>query len=154
VQQYDAFGLKEPIPLYGSGFLTDATILPAQGPAAVGVQTCMHYTALLDNPANTAFVEAYRGAYDASPTVYSVQAYDAAAVLDLAGAQAPDVSGAALSEALTGLGPIEESPRGTWRFEGHAPRQTFYQREVRQQDGGLVNAVVTELGEFAQPNLF
>lgn len=154
VQQYEAFGLKNSIPLYGSGFLTDDTILPSIGAAAEGVQTSLHYTAQLDNPANQRFVQAYREAYDAAPTVYSIQCYDAAAVLDLAGQQAPDVSGNALANAMSGLGPIEDSPRGTWTFEGHNPRQTFYQREVRRQGGQLVNAVVTELGVFAQPNLF
>ncbi|MDN5750830.1 MAG: ABC transporter substrate-binding protein, partial [Pseudonocardia sp.] len=153
-QQYESFGLKQDIPLYGSGFLTDPTILPAIGPAATGVQTSLHYTSELDNPANQEFVQAYRDAYDAAPTVYSVQTYDAALVLDRAAQQAQDVSGAALSQALDGIGPIEDSPRGSWTFEGHNPRQTYYQREVRQQGGELVNAVVADLGVFAQPNLF
>lgn len=154
VQQYESFGLKQDIPLFGSGFLTDPTILPAIGPAVTGVQTSLHYTSELDNPANQAFVQAYRDAYDAAPTVYSVQTYDAALVLDRAAQQAQDVSGAALSQALDGIGPIEDSPRGSWTFEGHNPRQTYYQREVRQQGDELVNAVVADLGVFAQPNLF
>ena len=36
VQQYAQFGLKDTIPLYGSGFLTEGSVLDAQAEAAVG----------------------------------------------------------------------------------------------------------------------
>lgn len=151
VQQYDGFGLKQTIPLYGSGFLTEGGVLDAQGAAASGVQTSLHYTTELDNRANTAFIDAYTTAHGEAPTVYSVQTYDAAAVLDRAIGQAGGAGGQALSEAMGSLGTIEDSPRGPWRFDGHNPRQTFYLREVRQQGQGYVNAVVRDLGEFSQP---
>lgn len=154
VQQYSSFGLKNSIPLFGSGFLTDDTILPSLGAAAEGVQTSLHYTTQLENPANKKFLQDYRAAYDAEPTVYSVQCYDAAMVLDMAGAKAASVSGTDMSKAMAALGKIEDSPRGPWSFEGHNPKQTYYQREVREEGGQLVNAVVTDLGVFAQPNLF
>ncbi|MQA13587.1 MAG: ABC transporter substrate-binding protein [Pseudonocardiaceae bacterium] len=151
VQQYDSFGLKQTIPLFGSGFLTEGGVLDAQGAAATGVQTSLHYTTELDNPANTAFIDSYTAANGAAPTVYSVQTYDAAAVLDRAIGQAGDVAGTALSEAMGSLGTIEDSPRGPWTFDGQNPRQTYYLREVRRQGQGYVNAVVADLGEFAQP---
>lgn len=151
VQQYDAFGLSDSLPLYGSGFLTEGGVLQAQGAAAVGVQTSLHYSTEIDNEANTAFVEAYTAAYDGPPTVYSVQAYDAAAALDAAVSAAADLSGDALSEALDGLGEFTDSPRGPWSFTGQSPEQTFYLREVAAGDGGNVNTVVSELGVFAQP---
>lgn len=154
VQQYDSFGLKDSIPLFGSGFLTDDTILPSIGAAAEGVQTSLHYTTQLDNPANKKFLQDYRAAYDAAPTVYSVQCYDAAMVLDMAGDKAKSVKGTDMSKAMGALGEIENSPRGPWSFDGQNPKQTYYQREVRQEGGQLVNAVVTDLGVFAQPNLF
>ena len=42
VKDYEAAGLKDKIPLYGSGFLTDG-VLEAQGDAAEGLLTTLHY---------------------------------------------------------------------------------------------------------------
>src|SRR5699024_5147959 len=64
VKQYDKFGLAGEIPLYGAGILTEGGVINAQGEAAEGVFTSMIYSASLDNDLNTAFVEAYKAAYD------------------------------------------------------------------------------------------
>ena len=55
VKQYAEFGLTESIPLFGSGFLTEGGVLAAQGKAATGVRTTLHYSSELDNPANEEF---------------------------------------------------------------------------------------------------
>jgi branched-chain amino acid transport system substrate-binding protein len=145
VQQYASFGLKNSMPLYGAGFLTEGGVLAAQGDAAVGVRTALHYTDQIDTPENQEFVDAYTSAYDAAPTVYSVQAYDAAAALDLALEQADGTSGEDIAAALGEVGEIE-SPRGTWSFdEEHNPDQPYFLREVESGQGGLVNAVVDEI---------
>jgi branched-chain amino acid transport system substrate-binding protein len=151
VQQYAEFGLKDTIPLYGSGFLTEGSVLEAQGPAAVGVRTTLHYSTEIDNETNTEFVEAYQAAYDELPTTYAVQAYDAANVLARALEAAGDTGGEALSEALGGLGEIDDSPRGPWTFTNQTPEQAIYLREVVDEGGTLVNSVVEELGVFPQP---
>lgn len=150
VQQYAQFGLKDSVPLYGSGFLTEGGVLDAQAEAAVGVRTSLFYTDRLENPANTAFVEAYRGAYDAVPTCYSVSTFDAAAVLDRALTSATALDGDSVSAALDGIGPIDDSPRGSWTFDGQNPRQMMYLRTVEGTPGQLSNAVTAELGEKAQ----
>jgi branched-chain amino acid transport system substrate-binding protein len=150
VKQYDQFGLKADIPLYGSGFLTEGSVLDAQGPSAVGVQTSLHYSTEIDNEANAAFVEAYQAAYDTLPTVFAMQTFDAANVLARALGSAEDLTGDALSAALGDLGGIDDSPRGPWTFNGQTPEQTMYLREVADQGGTLVNTVVSELGVFAQ----
>ncbi|SFO73509.1 branched-chain amino acid transport system substrate-binding protein [Geodermatophilus dictyosporus] len=151
VQQYDAFGLKDTVPLYGSGFLTEGSVLDAQGQSAVGVQTTLHYSTEIDNEANTAFVEAYQAAYDELPTVFGMTTYDTANVLADALAEAEGLSGDQLSAALDGLGEIEDSPRGPWSFTGQSPEQSIYLREVTDEGGTLINSVVTDLGSFAQP---
>ncbi len=151
VQQYAQFGLKDSIPLYGSGFLTEGSVLDAQGEAAVGVRTTLHYSTEIDNEANTEFVQAYQEAYDELPTTYAVQAYDAANVLGRALQGAADLSGPAITEALDGLGEIEDSPRGPWSFTNQTPEQSIYLREVVQEDGTLLNSVVTDLGVMPQP---
>jgi branched-chain amino acid transport system substrate-binding protein len=151
VQQYDSFGLKDTIPLYGSGFLTEGSVLEAQGESAVGVQTTLHYSTEIENEANEAFVAAYEEAYDELPTVFGMTTYDTANVLAKALAEAEGLSGEELSAALDGLGEIEDSPRGPWSFNGQTPEQSIYLREVTDEGGTLINSVVTDLGVMPQP---
>lgn len=142
-QQFDQFGLKDDIQLFSSGFLTEGGVLTAAGDAALGVETSLHYTDQLDTPRNQEFVEAYTAEYGEPPTVYAVQAYDAAQALDQAFENGTE--GSAVVEGLEGIESID-SPRGEFSFgEGHGPEQTYYLRRVEQSDGGLVNAVVKEL---------
>ena len=80
VKDYAAAGLNKTIPLYGSGFLTDGT-LEAQGAAAQGIFTTLHYADNLDTPRNNAFRKSFALAYKANADVYAVQGYDAAQIL-------------------------------------------------------------------------
>ncbi len=144
VKQYRELGVK--LPLYGTGFLTEGGVLQAQGEAAVGIETSLHYSDQLDTPRNKAFVAAYRAKYNEAPTVYAVQAYDAAQVLDMA--LAKGVSGEQIVAGLKAVTSVD-SPRGTWRFsEGHGPKQAYYLRTTQTAGGGLVNAVT---GTLASP---
>ncbi len=147
VKQYKEFGLSERVPLYGSGFLTEGGVLTAQGDAADGVQTSLHYATALDHPANKSFAEAYQAKTGKPPTVYAVQAWDSAAVLDKAVKAAGALDGDALAEALGGLGEIAVSPLGPCTFEQQIPAQEMYLREVRAEGDAVTNAVVEELGE-------
>jgi branched-chain amino acid transport system substrate-binding protein len=143
VKQYQQFGLASRVPLYCSGFVTEGGVLDAQGEAALGIRTSLHYSDQIDNPTNQRFVADYSAKYGAAPTVYAVQAYDAAAVLDQA--LAKGTGGDAIVEGLKGVGEVD-SPRGPWRFnDGHGPDQTYYLRETREQGGRIVNAVVQPL---------
>ena len=78
VKEYAAAGIK--VPLFGSGFLTEGT-LEAQGAAAEGVETALHYGDGLDNPKNTAFRRAFKDKAGRDADVYAVQGYDAAQLL-------------------------------------------------------------------------
>ena len=80
VKDYAAAGLNKTIPLYGSGFLTDGT-LEAQGAAAQGIFTTLHYADNLDTPRNNAFRKSFALTYKANADVYAVQGYDAAQIL-------------------------------------------------------------------------
>lgn len=146
VKQYRAFGLADTTPLYGAGFLTEGGVLKAQGEDAVGVTTALHYSNLIDTPENKEFVDAYTEAYDVAPTVYAVQAYDAAQALDLALEKADGTSGADIAKALGEVGDIP-SPRGTFTFDDkHNPDQPYFLRKVELVDGAPGNTVVSELG--------
>jgi branched-chain amino acid transport system substrate-binding protein len=150
VKQYAQFGLSADIPLYGSGFLTEGSVLAAQGDAALGIQTTLHYSTELDLPANKDFQAAYRGKYSATPTVFSVQTWDAAAVLDKALAAATALDGDSLATAMGGVTGVDDSPRGAWTFDGQSPKQRFYLRKVEKKGDAYVNSVVSDLGVFAQ----
>lgn len=152
VKQYAEFGLAGEIPLYGTGFLTEGAVLEEQGDSALGVRTGLHYATSLDNEANTAFVQAYADAYDgADTTVFAMQTWDAASVLDKAVTAAGAIDSDSLSAALGTLGSIDDSPRGPWTFDNQNPKQVFYLREVVDEGGTLSNKVLEELGTFAQP---
>jgi branched-chain amino acid transport system substrate-binding protein len=143
VKQYQQFGLASRIPLYCSGFVTEGGVLDAQGDAALGIKGSLHYSDQLDNPTNQRFVADYGARYGDSPTVYAVQAYDAAAVLDRA--LAKGTTGDAIVAGLKGIGEID-SPRGPWRFtDGHGPDQVYYLRATEEQGGRIVNAIVRPL---------
>ena len=85
-----------------------------------------------------------------TPTVYAVQTYDAAAVLNQALSSATALDGDSLSAALGGLGEIADSPRGPWTFDGQSPRQTMYLRTVENSGDRLVNVVSADLGMQSQ----
>lgn len=143
VKQYSQLGLNKDIPFYATGFLTEGGALKAQGKAAKGIFSSLHYSSELDNETNTAFVKDYEGAYDGSPTVYSVQAYDAGAVLDEAVTEG--TGGDDIVKGLQGTGEID-SPRGPWSFsDEQGPDQTYYLRKVEQKNGEWVNSVEEEL---------
>lgn len=147
VTQYEQFGLTPDIPLYATGFLTEGAVLKAQGKAALGTQTSLHYSDQIDTPKNKEFVAAYQAAYKEPPTVFAVQAYDAAAVLDKAIAKAAAPTGEAIAKALGEVGPID-SPRGQWSFDAdHDPAQPYYLRKVEERSGAFVNVVVKPLGQ-------
>jgi branched-chain amino acid transport system substrate-binding protein len=136
------------IPLYGA-YLTEGTVLDAQGEAALGILNVLNYSPDLDNAANRTFVAEWSARHDRTPTVFAADSYDAAQVLDKAIAAIPaeqEVTPAALNEAIAGLGQID-SPRGTWQFnaETHAPIQKWYLREVTRDGGQLSNVVVADL---------
>lgn len=150
VTQYAQAGLSGPIPLYGSGPLTEG-VLAQEGQAALGVQTTLHYSDQLAAATNTKFVTAYQAAYKAGPTCFSVQGYDAGKVLDSAlGEDGLQLDGDTLANQL-GKGANYDSPRGKWKFDEQSPLQEVYLRKVQEVGGTLVNAVLFDLGQVGQP---
>jgi len=150
VKQYEQSGLKDRIPLYAAGFLTEGAVLAAQGPAADGVRTVLNYAPNLDNGANRAFAPAFQQKYQASPDIYNVTGHDAALVLDQAIAAAgPHPTSESINAAIGRLGAVD-SPRGSWRFgTRHAPIQAYYLREVRVDGRARANVVVQNLTTLA-----
>ena len=116
--------------MLGPGFLTDGT-LEAQGAAADGLLTTLHYADELDNPKNNAFRAAYKRAYNVEPDVYAMQGYDTGQLL-VAGMK--EVGGDvrkrdALIKAMQTA--KIDSPRGPFALsKANNPVQDYYLRQV------------------------
>lgn len=147
VKDYEAAGLKKTIPLYGAGFLTDGT-LEAQGTAADGLLTTLHYGDSLDTPRDRAFRLDYVKAYKLQPDVYAVQGYDAAQMLAI-GLKAVngDVSKKADFAAALEKAKID-SPRGTFSLgKSHNPVQDIYLRQVVGKENKVIGVASKALAD-------
>jgi branched-chain amino acid transport system substrate-binding protein len=150
VKDYAASGLNKSIPLYGAGFLTDGTI-PAQGEAANGIKTTLHYADNLDNPANVAFLKAFHDKTGNVGDIYAVQGYDAAALLDI-GLTAVSGDAAQRDKMIGAMGAAKiDSPRGPLSFnKAHNPIQNIYLREVRNGRNELVSVAQANVDDPAR----
>jgi branched-chain amino acid transport system substrate-binding protein len=150
VKDYAAAGLKNSIPLYGSGFLTDGT-LEAQGDAADGVMTTLHYADGLDTAKDKAFRTAYAAAHKMQPDVYAVQGYDAAQLLavGLASVQGDVGKRAELIKAMESA--TIDSPRGPFTLsKAHNPVQDIYLRKVEGKENKVVAVASKALADPAR----
>jgi branched-chain amino acid transport system substrate-binding protein len=125
-----------------TGAETQEFDLPAIGDSAIGVVTALHYGPYLDNPANKAFVQAYKAKYgkDALPSLISIAAYDGMKVVfEMIKATDGKRDGVKAIEAVKGL--KWDSPRGPVQID---PRtrdivQNIYVRRVEKMNGVLMN---------------
>ena len=147
VKDYAAAGLNKTIPLYGPGFLTDGT-LEAQGAAAQGMLTTLHYADGLDNAKDKAFRAAYQSAYKAMPDVYAVQGYDAAQLLGVGlAAVKGDLTKRAEVVAAMESSKID-SPRGVFTFsKSHNPVQDIYLRTVDGTQNKFTGVVLKAIAD-------
>jgi branched-chain amino acid transport system substrate-binding protein len=130
VKDYAGAGLKDRIPLYSTGFLTEG-VLSAQGEAAEGLKTTLHYADALENPANRRFRPAFKKATGREGDVYAVAGYDTGKLLAQGlGKVKGDVG--AQKEVIAALESATiDSPRGVFRFSrAHNPIQDIYLRQV------------------------
>lgn len=151
VQDYAASGLRKTVPLLSSGFMTDGT-LEAQGEAAQGLLTTLHYADGLNTPRDNAFRAAYSKDYPAmQPDVYAVQGYDAAQLLT-AGLKAVngDVSKKdAMRDAMRAA--KIDSPRGTFTLsKAGNPIQDIYLREVQGKQNKSIGVAMKDLADPAR----
>ncbi|MDZ7861916.1 ABC transporter substrate-binding protein [Acidovorax sp.] len=147
IKDYAAAGLKDKIPLYGSGFLTEG-VLDAAGPAADGIVTTMHYSDALDTPRNKQFRLEYAKAFRSQPDVYAVQGYDTGLLL-VQGANAVKgdlAAKPALYKAMESA--VIDSPRGKWTMsKAHNPVQDIYLRVVENKENKVVGIAAKALSD-------
>jgi len=144
---YAAAGLKDKIPLYGSGFLTEG-MLDAAGPAAEGVMTTLHYGDSIETPRNKAFRLAYAKTFKMQPDVYAVQGYDTGLLL-VHGANAVkgDLNNKpVLYKAMETV--TIDSPRGKWTMsKSHNPVQDIYLRVVQNKENKVISVAAKALAD-------
>jgi branched-chain amino acid transport system substrate-binding protein len=148
VKDYAAAGLKS-IPLMGSGFLTDG-VLKAQGEAAEGILTTLHYADALDTPENKAFRSAYSRDFGREADVYAVQGYDSAQLLfqGMGAVKGDTTAKADLIAAMEKA--VIKSPRGTFTLsKSHNPIQDFYLRQVKNGQEILLGVAEKALADPA-----
>ena len=150
VKDYAAAGLKKAIPLYGAGFITDGT-LDAQGDAAEGMYTTLHYADSLGTARDNAFRLAYAKSFKMQPDVYAVQGYDAAQVLAIGlKAVKGDLSKKAEFAAAVEKEKVD-SPRGAFTIsKAHNPVQDMYLRQVVGKENKLVGIASKALADPAR----
>jgi branched-chain amino acid transport system substrate-binding protein len=147
IRDYAAAGLKDKIPLYGSGFLTEG-VLDAAGPAADGIITTMHYSDSLDTPRNRQFRTAYATSFKMQPDVYAVQGYDTGLLLSqgLAAVKGDIGNKQALYKALETQ--TIDSPRGKWTMsKSHNPVQDIYLRRVENKENKVIGVAAKALAD-------
>ncbi len=151
-RQYADAGLKERLPLIGSGNFTDEHVLRSMGDEALGIVTALHYSAALKTPANQRFVKAYEGKYNQVPSYYSEGPYAAGSALKAAlEAVNGDIEDAAKFLAALHKVNITDAPRGPITFDeyGH-PIQNIYVRKVERVDAKLQNTVIHTFPKVSQ----
>lgn len=150
VKDYAAAGLKTAVPLVGAGFLTDGT-LAAQGEAAQGLETTLHYAEGLDLPKDKAFRAAFKQAANRDADVYAVQGYDTGQLL-VAGLGAVKGDTGARRQLVAAMEQAEiDSPRGKFTLsKAHNPVQDFYLRKVQGLENRYVSVAVKALADPAR----
>jgi branched-chain amino acid transport system substrate-binding protein len=157
VKQYKEFGLFEKLPLTGYNVLTDDTILPAIGDAALGIVTVGGWSAALDTPDSKAFVAEYEKVHKVWPTRYSESGWDTAQLLAITiDTLKGDLSDRnRVKDALRTSLPRVKAPRG--RLEFDASRQVTapaYVMRAERQGGRIVNAIVEKLPPVPQEKVW
>jgi len=150
VKQFVAAGLNRDITLIGPGFSADEDVIQAVGDPMVGMLNTAQWAHDLDNPANQAFVKAFREAYNGrTPSMYAMQAYEVIMSIDAA----VRLTGGKVDDRAALVAALEKadypSVRGPYTFaRNHYPVQDYYLRVVEKNaDGKLSNKLVGKVFE-------
>lgn len=145
VQQAAEYGLKQKgILLAGAGFNYDNNLLPAQGKAAIGAISAMHWANDMDTPLFKKFAPEFQAKYGEQPNTNVVNAYDAMVVLAsaLEKVKGNTADKDAFLKAIASTN--TEGLRGKLQFDPNTNQviHDMYVREVREVNGTLINAKV------------
>ncbi len=150
VKQYAQAGLKEKVPLYGAQYLTDSTLLAAQGPAADGVIVSTYWAPTLENEANRKFISEFQKATGKPADLNSMHGHDAATVLSMA-LETTKGNVADKDKLSAALAAVEfQSPRGPFKFtRAHNVAQNIYAVEARDGQLKVLEEIASNLADPA-----
>ncbi|MCS7051461.1 MAG: ABC transporter substrate-binding protein, partial [Thermomicrobium sp.] len=144
VQQYAEFGLKDRLPLFGSGDTVDESILSEQGEAALGYVSSSHYAVLYDSPENRELVRRCRERFGTTANQFVYQGYLTGRVI----AEALGATGGAVESVPVFLEALRSvrftGPTGEFRFhpESQGAVITVFVRRVERLPSGDYGNVV------------
>ena len=136
MKQWAVSGLAGKIKLY-TMYVIDHTTLPPIGDAAVGSVLAYHWNAEGEAPATKRFVAAYAAKHGGIPSIYAMQSYDSALLIDSAVKATKGDLADRKALALAMRKADFASARGRFAFgTNHFPIQDYYQFEVVKGPGG------------------
>ena len=151
IRQYNEFGKKAQTPLLVSHATVDESLIQDMGDDAAGVISSAQYAATIDNPANRAFVAAYKGRYGVDPGFYSTGAYVAGLFIEAALVKTGgDVDKAKFMAALRETR-LETSPRGPISLDKYG--NTICDIVIRKTErvgGRMQNTIVATYPQVSQ----
>lgn len=153
-QAYAASGLAARVPLVGSSFLTEESLLEAQGAAALGIKTAGAWASNLEARETRAFVTVYQAQTGQPPGPFALLGFEAARVMAgaLRASGGEIENNAAFRKALASA--AFASPRGPAGMDIATSSLTgaLYLRQVQAgPDGKPVNQVLGKL-DFINAN--
>ena len=143
-KQFKAAGLDKKIK-YFTVFAVDWMTIKAYGKSAIGNFHTSFWNADSINPANVKFKADYEKKYKRKASMFAVQGYDAALLMDLGvrGAKGNLSDKDAIRDAMRTANIA--SPRGGFQFNNnHNPIQNYYKREVIADKDGNPTIVTRE----------
>lgn len=144
VRQYKEAGLKERLPLIGTGIMTDEHVLRTMGDEALGIVTPLFYAASLDTPSNRRFAQAVRAKTGKTASVFHAGSYTAARWLveGIKQVQGEVEDRVTLMAALRRI-ETQDDPRGPIKLDPYSsPIVNIYIRKVERVGGELQNTVI------------
>lgn len=153
ISQFDEFALRNSIRVTGTGFMVEDDALPAEGDAALGIITGLHYASTLDTPVNKNFVADYKAKYKQYPSCYSEYGYVCARVIAeaLRSTNGDTSNRSKFEEAIRNV--KFDAPRGPFRFDPETQNviQNIYIREVVRGSDRLENKVLATIADTRDP---
>ena len=144
-KQAKQFGLTDQVKMFGHNFVVDQT-LATVGADGVGVWGNVNYTAAIDTPENTAFVEAWTAKFGTPPTNYEGETYAGLQAIFGAVEKAGSVAPGDISAAFAGLTVGTVFGEVTMRAEDHQLGLPNYLGRAVAKDGGAAIEVVQSYG--------
>jgi len=145
VKQFNASGLNKSMKLY-TVFAVDWMTLKAYGKDAIGNFHTSFWDSDSNSPANVRFKRDYADKYKRAASMFGVQGYDAALLIDLgirgASGNLKDHDSIRAAMRTANI----NSPRGGFIFNSnHSPIQNYYKREVVADANGNPKIVTREV---------